>query len=204
MDSLLSPLLSYLLLYRYAFLALVVYVGAVGAPLPVNVMLLALGAFSSQGYFSFWLSLSITAVFNTFGDLTGYGLTRKWGDAIIKFFRIRRAQFFLNLEKELQSDAAITVFITRFAGSLSSITNLLAGMVKVRFVTFLVNDFVGNVIEPFAWLAIGYGVGNYWSNFSSFSDLIGATVAIVAIMFILIRMQRRFMRKYEAEGESLK
>ncbi len=196
MDPFLSSLLSYLLLYRYAALAIVVYVGAVGAPLPVNVMLLALGAFSNQGYFSFWLSLLIASVFNTLGDLTGYGLTRKYGEAIIRFLRIRKAQFFVNLEKELHSDAAITVFITRFAGSLSSITNLLAGMVRVPLVTFIVTDFIGNVLEPFAWLAIGYGVGNYWNDFSNFSSLVGAIFAIAIIMFILVRMQHRLTRKY--------
>lgn len=199
MDSLLSSLLSYLLLYRYAALALAAYVGAVGAPLPVNVMLLALGAFAGQGYFSFWISLLVAASSNTLGDLTGYAITRRWGDAIIRFFRVRRARFFVNLEKELRSDAAITVFITRFAGSLSSVTNLLAGIVKVPFGIFFVNDLIGNIIEPGAWLTVGYVVGSYWNNFSDLSDLIGVTVAIAAILFILVRMQRRFLRKYEAE-----
>ncbi len=197
MDPLLTPLLSYVLLYRYAALAIVVYVGAVGAPLPVNVMLLALGAFSSQGYFSFWLSLAIAASFNTAGDLTGYAITRKWGDAIVRAFRMRQAKFFVNLERELRSDAAITVFITRFAGSLSSIANLLAGLVKVPLATFLVSDAVGNVLEPFAWLAIGYVVGNYWSDFSGISDMVGVVVALGAVMFVLVRMQQRFMKKYE-------
>ncbi len=197
MDSLLNPLLSYLLLYRYVALALVVYVGAVGVPLPVNVLLLALGGFSSQGYFSFWLSLAIAALFNTAGDLTGYGITRLWGDAIIRGLRIRRAKFFVNLERELRSDAAVTVFVTRFAGSLSSVTNLLAGLVKAPFTAFLASDLAGNVLEPFAWLAVGYMVGNYWSDFSEVSDTVGVVVAIGAVMFVLARMQRRFMRKYK-------
>jgi membrane protein DedA with SNARE-associated domain len=197
MDPFLSSLLSYLLLYRYVALAVVVYVGAVGAPLPVNMMLLALGAFANQGFFSFWLSLAVTAIFNTLGDLTGYVITRKYGEAIIRILHIRKAQFFVNLEKELQSDAAITVFITRFAGSMSSVTNLLAGLVKVSFTTFFVNDLAANILEPGMWLAIGYGVGSYWNDFSNLSSIVGGIFAVSIIMFILFRMQRRMMKKYQ-------
>ena len=197
----LSSLLSYLLLYRYAALAIVVYVGAVGAPLPVNMMLLALGAFANQGFFSFWLSLGITAAFNTAGDLTGYGITRKYGDWIMRVLHIRKAQFFVNLEKELRSDAAITVFITRFAGSMSSVTNLLAGLVKVPFMTFFVNDLVANILEPGMWLGIGYVVGNYWSNFSGLSSIVGGIFAVSIIMFVLFRIQQRLTKKYKVSND---
>lgn len=52
--NILSSLPSYVLLYKYVAIALVVYSGAVILPLPANAMLLAVGAFASQGYFSFW------------------------------------------------------------------------------------------------------------------------------------------------------
>jgi membrane protein DedA with SNARE-associated domain len=197
MDSLLTPLLSYLLLYRYVALAFVVYIGAVGAPLPVNEMLLALGAFASQGYFSFWGSLMIAVIANCLGDLTGYAITRKWGDWIVRVLHLRKARFFVHLEEELRSDAAITVFTTRFAGSLSSITNLLAGLVRVPLGTFIFYDFIANVIEPAAALGIGYVVGNYWSDFSNLFTIIAAIFAVGIIMFVLIRIQRKIMKKYE-------
>jgi membrane protein DedA with SNARE-associated domain len=201
MDSLLNPLLSYLLLYKYITLALVVYIGAVGAPLPVNAMLLALGAFASQGYFSFWLSLLVSVVFNTFGDLTGYGLAKKFGTRVIDALHIKKAQFFKNLEEELHTDAAVTVFITRFAGSLSSIANILAGMANVPLLTFLIYDFLGNVIEPLAALSLGYLVGNYWSDFSSFFSIGAGLFAVGIIMFVLIRMQKRLAKKYTKENQ---
>jgi membrane protein DedA with SNARE-associated domain len=197
MDSLLSPLLSYLLLYRYIALALVVYLGAFGAPLPVNAMLLALGAFASQGYFNFWGSLALAVIANCLGDLTGYVLTRKYGEWITRALHLRKAHFFINLEEELRSDAAITVFTTRFAGSLSSVTNLLAGLVKVPFVTFLFYDFIANIIEPGVALAIGYAVGDYWNDFSNLFTIIAAIVAVLIVMFVLVRMQRHLAKKYE-------
>lgn len=201
MDPLLAPLLSYLLIYKYFALFAVVYFSAVIVPLPSNAMLLAVGAFSSQGYFSFWLSLTVAVVANTLGDLTDYGLARKYGVAIIHFLRLDRLSFFRELEKELRTDAAITVFMTRFAGVLSSPTNFLAGMAKVPFLTFLWCDFWGNIIEPFAALALGYLAGAYWSDFSGPLSLFAAVVATVVLLFVLARIYRRIMRKYEKMEE---
>ena len=201
MDPFLSSLLSYILLYRYVALAIAVYLGAMGLPLPVNIALLALGAFASQGYFSFWTSFAIAIAGNVLGDLTVYGVTRRYGDAIVGFFRLRKVKFFVNLEKELRSDAAITVFITRFGSAMSPLTNVLAGVSKVPFLTFLPADIAGNVLEPFGFLAFGYAAGSYWNDLSGAADLIGAIIAVVSVIFILVRMQKRFMRKYEDPGQ---
>lgn len=196
MDFFLGSLLSYVLLYKYVALFIIVYLGAIIVPWPVNAMLTAVGAFSSQGYFNFWISLAVAVIANTLGDCTDYAITRVWGDWVIKKLRIDRVRFFVRLREELRTDAAITVFITRFAGSLSSITNFLAGWAGVPFGLFLFYDFLGNFIEPGAALLIGYAVGNYWSDFSGLFGTITAIVAVGIIIFVLLRMQRRMLQKY--------
>lgn len=195
--NILNSLLSYVLLYRYWTIAAVVYSAAVILPLPGNAMLLAVGAFSSQGYFNFWGVLLTAVVANVAGDLTDYGITRYWGDRVVRLLRLHKFKFYNQLQEELRTDAAITVFTTRFAGSLSPVAALLAGLVKVPFNTFLINDFFGNLIEPFAALSIGYLVGNYWDDFSNLLELIAAIVAVAVIMFVLLRIYRRMMRRYE-------
>lgn len=196
MDYILNPLLSYLLLYKYSALFVIVYSAAIILPLPSNAMLLAIGAFSSQGYFSFWTSLAIAVTANTLGDLTDYGITRKYGNAVIRVLKLDRRRFFANLKEELRTDAAITVFTTRFAGSLSPVANLLSGLAGVSFATFLLYDFLGNMIEPFGALLLGYLAGNYWSDFSNLLGIIAGIVAVGIVIFILLRIYRRIMRKY--------
>lgn len=195
--NLLAPILSFLLLYKYYALAAVVYSAAVILPLPANATLLAVGAFSSQGYFNFWISLSVAVIANTLGDLTGYGITRKYGEKVTRLLRLHRFKFFNHLREELRTDAAVTVFTTRFASSLSVVANFLAGLVEVPFGTFLFYDFLGNFIEPGVALTLGYLVGDYWNDFSNIFELVGAIIAVAVIMFILIRMYRRMKRKYE-------
>jgi membrane protein DedA with SNARE-associated domain len=197
MDALLNPILSYVLLYKYVAIFFVVYTGAVIVPWPANAMLLAVGAFASQGYIGFWISLVVAVTANTLGDLTDYGISRWFGDAFIQKLRIDKVRFFIRLKEELITDGAVTVFMTRFAGSLSSITNFLAGLVEVPFMTFLFFDLLGNIVEPFAALTLGYAVGNYWSDFSNLLSLTAGIIAAAVLLFVLTRIYRRMMRKYE-------
>ena len=197
MDIFIGSLLSYVLLYKYIALFFIVYLGAVIIPWPVNAVLMAVGAFASQGFFSFWETLTIAVTANTLGDLTDYAITRTWGEKVIKALRLDRVRFFMRLREELRTDAAITVFATRFAGSLSSITNFLAGWAGVSLWTFLVYDFLGNIIEPGLALTIGYAVGNYWSYFSGFFGTVTAIIAVSVVIFTLVRIQQRMARKYQ-------
>jgi membrane protein DedA with SNARE-associated domain len=196
MQPFLSPLLSYLLLYKYVTLGIVVFLGAVGAPLPANAMLLAVGAFSGEGYFNFWISLAVAVSTNVAGDLTGYGIARKYGEWVVRKLRLNKSRFFVQLQEELRTDATGTVFATRFASSMSSVANILAGAVKVPFKTFLIPDFWGNFIEPFVLLCIGYAVGDYWTEFSGPLDILAGIVAVGVVMFILWRIYRKMSAKY--------
>jgi len=196
MNTLLTPLLSFVLLYKYVALFLIVYSGAIIVPFPVNAMLLAVGAFASQGYFSFSGSVAVAVIANTLGDLTDYASTRKWGDWIIRKLRINRVAFFEHLAEEFRTDAAITVFMTRFTGSMSSIANFLAGLVKVPLKTFFFYDLIGNIIEPSVALTIGYVVGNYWDDFSGFFGIVTGIVAVSVVIFVLLRIRRRIAKKY--------
>lgn len=193
--NILNSLLSYVLLYKYATIAAAVYFSAVILPLPSNAMLLAVGAFASQGFFNFWGALATAVVANTLGDLTDYAITRRWGERVTRLLRLHKFKFYNQLQEELRSDAAVTVFTTRFAGSLSPVANFLAGLVRVPFNTFLINDILGNIIEPLGALALGYAAGDAWNSFSGLLELVAAIVAVAVIIFVLARMYRRMMRR---------
>ena len=194
--SVLASLLSFVLLYKYDALALIVYISALILPLPANAMLLAIGAFASRGYFNFWVALAVAVLANTAGDLTGYGIARRYGERVTRILRLHKLKFYEQLKEELRTDAAITVFMTRFAGSLSTIGNFLAGLVFVPLKTFLVNDMLGNVIEPFAALTFGYVAGDYWGDLSGFFGIVTAIVALVVIIFVLSRIKQRIAARY--------
>jgi membrane protein DedA with SNARE-associated domain len=196
MNSLLGVILSYILIYKYVAIFIITFLGAMVLPLPVNPTLLAIGAFSSQGYFNIWLALSVAVIGNILGDMTDYLAAKKYGEILIRKLKIRSLRFFRQLEEEVRRDAVGTVFTSRFAGSLGPVVNLLAGFVDVPLFRFLIPDVAGDFIEPFVILFIGYALGTYWSSFSGTLNLIAAMVATAIIMFILFKMYRRMTKRY--------
>jgi undecaprenyl-diphosphatase len=199
LSSLLSFLLSYVLLYKYLALFLIEFLAAIILPLPASATALAVGAFSSQGYLSFWGSIAAAVSGNVLGDILDYILTWRYGDAILRFFRANKSKFLNQLKLELQTDAAVTVFSTRFAGSLGPVVNLLSGLVKVRPKTFIFYDFLGNFLEIFAIIFIGYIAGGLWSEFSGIVSIVTGIIAVSVMMYILWKIYSRMAKKYSRE-----
>lgn len=191
----LNTILSYVLLYKYAAIAAVLYASALLFPFPANGMLLAVGAFASTGYFNFWGTLALAAAADTLGDLTAYALARIFGERITRALRLHRFRFYGQLQEELRADAVVTVFSTRFGGSLATATNYLAGLVGVPFFTFFWSDLAANITEPFGALAIGYLVGDYWGQFSGSLNLFSIAVAVAVVLFVLFRIHRRMAQR---------
>lgn len=201
MTALLSTLLSYILLYKYIALFAIGYAAALIVPLPVTILLLAVGAFSSQGYINIFLAFIVAIVSNVLGDVSAYAVTRIWGEPVIKKLHLNKFRFYEELQAELRSDAAITVFTTRLAGSLGNVANFLAGLVKINPLTFLLYDFLGDLIEPIVALTVGRLVGNYWNNFSNLFTLIASIIAVIVIIFILWKIYLRFKRRHNKSSD---
>jgi membrane-associated protein len=198
MSLIFNFLLSYLLLYKYLTLFVVAVAAGIIVPLPLSALTLAVGAFSSQGYFSFILSLVAVAGGNIVGDAFDYYLAKKYGHAVVHRFKIDRSRFFIQLERYTREKAGWTIFITRFAGSLDPVVNFLSGLAEVPFLKFLFFDSLGNTLEIFFVLYVGYLAGNYWQNISGAIDIIGGIIIVAVIMYFLFKIYGRYSRKNPA------
>ncbi len=194
MEPILPFLLSYLLLYKYAALFLIVFSSAMILPLPVTELMLGIGAFVGQGYFNFAASLAVAQAANVLGDLADYAITRKYGYGVIHKFRLNRSRFFTKLEQEINVHVRSTIFLTRFAGGLGPAVNFLSGAIKVPVVKFLIYDFAGNFVYFTAVLLGGYLAGNYWENFSELMSIFVSILVVVMIMTTLFRVYKRMKR----------
>ena len=59
-------------MYRYTTLFTLIFLSAVIVPLPANTVLLAVGAFITQGYFDFGWAAIVALIANVLGDSVGY------------------------------------------------------------------------------------------------------------------------------------
>ncbi len=198
MNSLLAPLLSFLLLYKYWALFVAIFVAAFILPLPTNSLLLAAGAFASQGYFSFWISLTTAVVANCLGDSFGYFVAKKYGMRALKIMHIKTPSYFGRLEKQIVNHTAPVVFLSRFFGTADSVVNLLAGFIGIPFWKFIIYDFIGNLVSTGAVLYAGYFFGTNWQGFSSlFSviDWVGLAIIIAIVIGITLWYKKNKARR---------
>lgn len=188
-------LLSYLLIYKYAAIFLIVLIAAIIVPLPVNTMLLAVGAFASQGYFNFWICLITAVTANMTGDLFDYFITREYGQRFIKSYYNKQISYFNYIEKYMREHAGLTIYLTRFAGILDITGNFLAGLTGVPLRTFIIADFLGNFSIFFPILSFGYLAGNYWQNFSSTLSIMSNIVLVIIVIYFTYRFFHYFNKR---------
>jgi len=194
MTQLITPLLSFLLLYKYWALLALGFSAAVILPIPMNTVLLASGAFASQGYFNLYVSLAVSLAANIAGDCFGYSLARAYGRRALKMLRIRQPRSVQRFEGYIKGHPASTIFLTRFVGALGSLANLFAGFSGMSFGAFLLYDVLGNIVSIGGVVYAGYFLGIHWQDFTGFFGVIGWVVfglfACTALILWYIRRGR--------------
>jgi membrane-associated protein len=206
MSSITTLFLSYLLLYKYLTLFLLVFAIAIVVPLPANVFLLAAGAFASLGYMSLPLAILVAVVANVLGDVVDYWLARYFGPKILRFFKITEHRSVVRMQNQLRNHAKFTIFITRFAGPVDLIVSLSSGIAQVRFTTFLLYDFLGNFLSNVAVLGVGYAAGISWQSFSGTVDLVSTIILVVIIIIFIawyfLRKRKRALAEKKSHQDS--
>lgn len=196
-----DSLLSAVLIHGYPALAITLFLGAVGAPVPTGLSTMVAGSLASEGYLS-WQWLFVLAVCaSALGDLVGYGLGRTMGGAFLE----RRGRWFgytpanrARVERIFVRWGAVAVLLTRtLASHLSSVVSLLAGVSRFHLVSFLVFTIIGRILWTAAYFGLGYLVGTQLESASGFLAnlsvfLISVTVAFgAAAAFVRLRPVRK-------------
>ncbi len=189
MSTIVSFLLSSLLLYKYWALVAVFFFSGLILPVPTSTVLLATGAFGSQGYFNFFVSLAVIVGANMLGDYTGYLIAKRYGRKAFGIMHIHVPAWMERLEAFLHKHPGSAIFLTRFAGTTDILTNLLCGFSGVSVTVFLFFDCIGNLVSDGSLLYVGYFLGIHWQDFTGLFNItdyiiLGVIVAIVLSVFL--------------------
>ena len=109
--------LSYLLVYKYAVLFVVVAAASFGFPLPATPLIMAAGAFTAQGYFNIHWMLACSFFASVLGDSLGYYVSYRFGrKALIRigFRPILDSPRFARIEKSFRRRSRLSIFLSRF------------------------------------------------------------------------------------------
>ncbi|HXK37516.1 MAG TPA: DedA family protein [Candidatus Paceibacterota bacterium] len=191
MDYVLSILLSYLLLYKYVTLFIVMYVAGLLIPFPINTLVFAAGVFASQGFLNLWASFGVAILGNVLGDYTGYMLTAIWKHRYIKRSHLEKIPYLPKLEAYLREYAGLTVFFSRFLGIAGCTVNFLSGLAGVPMKRFLTFDILGNAFSAGIFLFGGYILGTFTETFSDSMSLIGLMISLTFIIIVVLKSIQR-------------
>ncbi len=200
MNFLVEIILPYLLIYKYYAIFFITFIAALAFPIPPGTLLMASSAFASQGYLNFWFIVLFGSLGNILGDNVGYFLARKYGKEVLSkigFKRFINGKQYANLEAKMLKRPALIIFVSRFEVLSNLCVNLLSGLSRVPYRTYLLFDTLGEFAQVFIYCSIGYMVGDNWgiiSNLISNSLLFILLIAIV----ILVLFRKRIFKKSNA------
>jgi len=198
MASLFGSLLSFVLLYKYAALFLIVFVAAVAVPIPSGAVIVASFVFAGQGYMN-TIAVAVTATAaNIIGDLVGFALARRYGRTVVERFgwkKIMQAPFVARLERRVAAHPVITVFVTRLTTSITPVANLIVGFAKLNWRAFIVADVIGQTIETGLNFVYGRVFGETWTYVSPITEKFGYIVVALAALAVIILWRRHSHHK---------
>ncbi len=207
MNSLLPLLLHWLHVYGYPMLWLIVFVAAVGLPLPTSLVLLAAGAFAGRDDFNIVLLMGITITASSCGDNVGYFIGRRWGSGTLQWLGKPRRRHLIPFHTITRSrlyfkrKGGWAIFFSRFLFStLGGVMNLLAGADRYPYRRFLLYDVTGETLGAVIPLSLGYAFGACWE---AGDNLLGAFSGFALVLFVVILLARRLVRTLLHSRETL-
>lgn len=203
MNNLLPTLISWLQLYGYPALWISICIAAIGAPLPVSLLLLATGAFAALGDFNIISLLFTAASASVVGDSIGYWIGRKVGSPLLSWLstqtklRFIKPQTIKRAEEKFRHRAGLAVFASRcLVPSLGGVMNLLAGAERYKFRNFLILDICGESISAALPLFLGFAFGASWVAIGKLMTQISMLILILFIILYLTVLLIRTLRKW--------
>ena len=181
-------LLTQIINYGAPILGLIVFIGAMGAPFPGTLIIVAVGAFCRQGFLSWPITGLVAFICVVLGDGLSYSMGYYARESILR--RFSSSPQWNRAEKSFQNWGGMSIFLTRFLiTGIAVPVNLLAGTGSYPFKRFLMYDLVGEAIWVFGYGGLGYLFGTQWEVVSDFISNFGGLMLglLVLVAGFLLR-----------------
>jgi len=182
--------------YGYWAVALMLLCENSGLPVPGETTLLVASffAYSEHKLHLGWIIVVATCA-ATVGDNLGFAIGFYGGRPLLeryqRLFRIRQ-QFFERGEALFARYGAATIFFARFVFGMRVIAGPLAGVLRMRWRTFTIYNFLGALVWVSCIAAAGYLFGQHWRALVRAVTRINVAIVVIviAIIFYLWWRQR--------------
>jgi len=168
-------LLTQTINYGAPLFGLILFLAAAGAPLPATFLLIAVGAFSQQGFLD-WKSMAIVGWLGAIaGDTVSFGMGFYAKNWVSK--RMDGAPTWKSAQKSFDARAGLAIYLTRFfVTALATPTNLIAGGSGIQLRRFVVYDALGELTWVALYGGLGYVFSSQWELVSEFISSFGGLI----------------------------
>lgn len=192
MDTL-AALLSDVEVQGYLALWLMVFLGGVGVPVPTDPLLLAAGALAGHGDLNVFMLAVVAISASACGDSLGYLIGRTIGNTALDWLEHSRLGRRLIPSRTLRRSRTYffrysgwAIFLSRWLFSaFSAIVNLLAGIRRYPYISFLTFATVGEALDTCVMLALGIIFGASWSAANDVIKVLSILAVVVVSIVIL-------------------
>ena len=199
-DTISSFLLTQVINYGAPLFGLTLFLGAMGLPLPGSLMVIAVGSFSQQGYFSSVQMAIVGLLGALLGDAISFGMGNYGKGWVQKKFGGSSA--WISAQESFQRRAWLAIVLTRFLITALAIpTNLIAGGSGYKFRRFMLYDFLGESVWILLYGGLGYAFGSQWEVVSDFISNFGGLVLGIAVLGVGIWMAKNSQEKLQQETQ---
>lgn len=189
LSNLSDTILSYVAIYGVSVLCLVIFLAALGIPLPSTFCVLAGGAFVQQGVLDLPSTILLVLLGAVLGDTLSYGI----GRVLRRPIQARYAQSagWLKAEAYVAQRGGLAIYLTRWLLTPIAVpVNLVAGSSGYSVQRFVSYDTAGEMTWIIVYGTLGYVFGSQWQAVSDFVSnfsglLVGVVLAVIGLYFLI-------------------
>lgn len=189
-------LLTQIINYGAPILGIIVFIGAMGAPFPGTLIVIAVGAFAKQGLLAWHTTGLVALACVVLGDSLSYGMGYYARGPILN--RFQKSERWIQAESTFNRWGGMAVVWTRFLiTGIAVPVNLIAGTSGFSFRRFFIYDLIGESVWIFGYGGLGYLFGSQWESVSNIlSNISGLTLGLV-LLVIGIWLGMRWLKAME-------
>lgn len=194
-------LLTQVINYGAPILGVIVFIGALGAPFPGTLIVIAVGAFTRQGVLPWHTTGLVALACVVLGDNLSYTMGHFAREPVLR--RFQGSKQWSKAEETFNNWGGMAVVWTRFLlTGIAVPVNLIAGTSGFGIRRFFIYDLIGEFVWIFGYGGLGYLFGSQWELISDIlSNISGLSLGLV-ILGIGIWLGVRQYKKIETRKAS--